>query len=413
MLPLTKVTAKINLERGRKESTMIQKLRCRSAWIAFFGALLLLPSISALAKEGLSPASEVPFTQVTVDADPVERPWYKMVGDVTGDGLPDIVIGGMKGPLLAYIAPDWKKHEIAEGGWDGVNGEIADLDGDGDQDVVMGGVLWFENPGTVKQAWTSHQIEKLRLHDIEIADLNADGRLDVIGRDQSAFGRAGNKIVLYYQQNGQKWDRQEIECPHGEGLELGDLDGDNDPDIVIGALWYENPGKPQARWKQHRYTSQWTEPDAKVELADLNADGRPDIVLTPAELKKETYKISWYEAPKSGETSEDWTEHVVVDSIECVIHALGVGDMDNDGDIDFAYAAMHQGQSPTEVVVMLNQEHGTAWQKQVLSEHGSHDIVVADIDADNDLDVVGANHGGDKHGVELWRNETVTPSPGK
>ncbi len=68
-------------------------------------------------------------------------------------------------------------------------------------------------------------------------------------------------------------------------------------------------------------------------------------------------------------------------------------------------AEMHQGRDPDEVSVLLNENHGASWRKQVLSNRGSHDIIVADMDRDGDLDIVGANHGG-IHPLEMWRNET-------
>ncbi len=346
---------------------------------------------------------DVPFVQVTIDANPPHNPWYKMVGDITGDGFKDIVVGGSKGPLIAYVYPTWKKIQIADGGWQGVNGEIADLDGDGDEDIVMGGIVWFENPAPQNRPWRRKHIDSLQAHDIEIADLDGDGRLDVVARDQSAFGMKGNRIYIYHQPKKDQWHRRDIDCPHGEGLRLGDIDMDGDADIVIANRWFQNPHNMTDRWVERRYTSQWTEPDAKVEIADINGDQRPDIVLTPAELREETHAVCWYEAPTDAK-SPDWTQHVIVASIECVIHSLGVGDLDDDGDIDVAIAEMHQGEDPDEVIVLLNNNQGNSWSRQVLSEGGSHDIVVSDIGDDNDLDIVGANHGG-VHPLELWRND--------
>ena len=60
-----------------------------------------------------------------------------------------------------------------------------------------------------------------------------------------------------------------------------------------------------------------------------------------------------------------------------------------------------------EVLLYLNVSGGEKWTRQVLSTKGSHDIVLTDIGGDGDLDIVGANHGGDYQNVELWENLTA------
>lgn len=56
--------------------------------------------------------------------------------------------------------------------------------------------------------------------------------------------------------------------------------------------------------------------------------------------------------------------------------------------------------------MLVNGGSGLNWSKQVLSTRGSHDLVVADLDGDGDLDIVGANRAGE-HPLEWWRNDST------
>jgi len=361
-------------------------------------------------------ADDLSIRLVTIDKQPPEMPYSKIAADFNGDGLPDIAIGGAKGPLVWYAYPTWTKRLIAEGGYETVEGESADIDGDGDQDIVMGGIVWYENPGTMNQStkrpWASHRVAQLRAHDIEVGDLDRDGKLDIVTRDQSSFGNpSGNKFHVWKQQTPDNWSGFEVECPHGEGIKLGDLDRDGDLDVIIAARWYENTGNILGPWTEHFYSTLWRHADTEVQCSDLNNDGRPDIVLTPAELMGGIYHISWFEAPEDAK-KPDWREHVIEEVQETVVHSLGVADMNNDGKPDVVIAEMHQGVDPDEVRVYLNQGGGLTWMMEVLSTTGSHDIVLVDIGADGDIDIVGANHAGSFQMVQLWENLTSITEDG-
>ena len=362
-------------------------------------------------------ADELSVRRVTIDKQPPERPYAKIVADFSGDGLPDIAIGGAKGPLVWYAYPTWKKRLVAEGGYQTVEGEAADIDNDGDQDIVMGGIVWYENPGAMDQPadqpWMAHRVAQVRTHDVEVGDLDGDGKLEIVTRGQSSFSNpSGNRFHVWKQRTPDKWSSLEIKCPHGEGIKLSDLDRDGDLDVVIGTRWYENTGDIlKGPWTEHVYSTLWKHADTEVQCHDLNNDGRLDIVLTPAELKGGIYRISWFEAPEDAKTP-NWLEHVIEQVQETVVHALCVADMNNDDKPDVVIAEMHQGADPDEVRVYLNQGGGLTWTKQVLSTTGSHDIVLADIGADGDVDIVGANHAGSFQAVQLWENLTSTTGKG-
>ena len=347
------------------------------------------------------------FEHVTIDPEGPLDVWLKAVGDLNGDGRPDLIAGGVtKGGLVWYENPGWKKHVIAATGAFSTDGEVVDMDGDGDLDVVAittKQILWFENPN-----WTVHPIADIEVHDIEVADLDGDGRPDIVGRNQGAFRKLGGTALhILRMESPSTWKHRRLEIPDGEGILLADVDRDGDQDVVVERQWLENPGDILGgQWAFHEYGPGWSHPHTFIAAGDLNGDQRLDIVLVPSEKAGGAYRISWFEAPADPKAGP-WREHIIDASVETVHHFVGVADFDLDGSADVATARMHQGKSP-EISVYVNRGAGAKWDKQVVAPTSSHSMRIVDVDGDGRPDLYGANWRG--HAIDLWRN--VTPQSG-
>ena len=341
----------------------------------------------------------------------------KAVGDLDGGGAPDLVVCGRGGPLVWYQNPSWTRRTLSTatgpaGSSTGI--AIADVDGNGSPDVVLANGIWFANPrpggDAVLDAWAPHLIDAAVAHDVALANLDDDQDLDVVKRHQ---GAAGNVIRVFRQDGIDQWTERMIPAPVGEGLALADLDADGDIDIAISSIWYENDGDPiSGDWTVHTYSTSYTHAAVVVKVGDIGGSSRPDIVLSPAEAEGGTYRLSWFEA--AADPKGIWTEHVLVDSIEAVVHSLVVADFDRDGRGDVAYAEMHQGADPDEVVVLLQTTLG-AFTVIPVSSVGSHLMTSGDLDRDGRIDLFGANHdtqqAPDGAEARIWLNRLPVPEP--
>ena len=348
--------------------------------------------------------------------------WLKAAGDLNGDGRTDLVVGGAEGGgLVVYFNeyPQWRRELVDATRAFSTDGEVADMDGDGRNDIIAithkpSSVLWYQN---TLDGWVVHSIVTNTWHDIEVADLDGDGLLDVVGRNQKEWpaGKdAGNKLYICWQRREGThvvWDQTTLDCPPGEGLLLADIARDGRRDIVINQRWYENRGKRQ--WTEHVYAADtaWSHPNTFIAAGDINGDGRRDLVLSPSELQGGRYKVSWFEAP-ADPRSGPWTEHVIVTNVETVLHFVGAADFDGDGRVDVVTAHMTQGVDPDDVTLFLNRGSSRegawvdAWKPNVLSVDGSHSMRILDADGDGRPDLFGANwraNKKDEH-VKLWLN---------
>ncbi len=339
------------------------------------------------------------FTEQIIDRDAPQDLWMKTIGDINSDGKTDILVGGhATGGIVAYLAPEWNKMIICDTLKISTDAEICDLDNNRSSDIVAitdKGLMWLSAPG-----WELHVIDSVALHDIEIGDFDKDGLIDIVGRDQAEWG-TGDTLYIYHQKPQGKWSKYKQVIINGEGLKSADVNGDARPDIIVNGFWLENTGDIQ-NWKQHQFSDTWDWRNTYIDVADFNNDGSPDIILSPSELAGHYYHVSWFESPKN--PARLWKEHIVIDTIETVIHFVGAADFNLDGKMDFMLSHMQQGADPDEVAVYY-QGKANRWNKEVLSNGGCHSMRLFDCDGDGDIDAFGGNWR--ENVVKMWVNETV------
>lgn len=347
----------------------------------------------------------IPFKHVVID----ERPPggddcctdVAALGDINGDGYLDVLIGSEHANsdgLVWYAYPEWSRYPIADGDFS-TDGEVADVDGDGDADVVVSSsalisILWYENKGdpTRKENWQPHLIGVGFAHDLAVGDIDGDGRVDVVIKQ---LGEGSLKWFQAPVDRTTAWAERVVEQFDGEGVDLGDIDGDGDLDIASSHVWYENLSSAGDQWQKHEIVSDWR-PDTRTIIADINQDGRQDIVLSSSEHRE---RLAWFENP-------DWTEHRVARGTFYGVHSLEVADFDNDGAPDIFMAEVHRSWMK-QILVFRNQGQGSAWERVPLGMTGSHNARAGDIDQDGDIDIVGKNYAGASRPLDLWQNMTI------
>ncbi len=163
-----------------------------------------------------------------------------------------------------------------------------------------------------------------------LVDLDRDGDLDfVLG------GRPSKPSQLYWFefQGPDRWVRHLVGTNYLSDVGLAALDVDRDgwTDLVCSGVWYRNPGKPREQPFERLLFDPKATGAHDVLAADIDGDGKADIVMMGDE-RTALNGLCWYSiAP---DPKQPWTRHPIGPPVHGALMPHGVADLDGDGDLD-------------------------------------------------------------------------------
>ena len=279
-----------------------------------------------------------------------------------------------------------------------------DIDNDGDTDIMSledvdhvleGTADIYHNDGnglfTLSSADT-FLTTTLRPFAGELVDMNGDGNLDlVVGGDKGASATLTGGVAIYVGDGTggftEVWSDSLGSNAQVDGVEVGDIDGNGSLDLV--AVGFISGGESIHVCLNTGLNAYLCSPVASVTswaldavLVDLDSDDDLDLAVAFVGAFDGEIRIFLN------------TGGVLIDTGQSILagypFGIAAGDLDGDGDVDLAVG--NQGSVPNQV--LFNDGIGTFTDSgQSLGAEATNDVVLGDIDRDCDLDLIAINEG--------------------
>ena len=335
------------------------------------------------------------------------------IGDLTGDGMKDIVSG-----RYFYRNPGgdmtgrWPRVDLGKN-VDAIL--IVDVDTDEFGDIIaqaLPEVYWLEAKDRLANEWTARRIGSAP----KTSHVNSQGFTlgQIVRGGRPEIVLAAEDGIYYFEipdePERRQWPRTHVTTEaYDEGLDVADIDADGAPDIVAGngeeyVAWWKNPGNGQGNWPRFIFGTTAPHPADRIKARDINGDGRIDVVVTEERYpgKEPDANLWWFEQPEDPK-AKNWARHHVI--TEYSLNNLDVADFDRDGDFDIV-TNEHKGKS-LKLQIFENDGQGHFTERLIDQGKESHlGTQAADLDHDGDLDLVSIAW--DKpEDLHVWRNDAV------
>jgi len=427
------------------------------------GIFLTMPSEAA---SSLSSRYSVPWTRHTITAVSIGADGVDL-RDINGDGLADVTTAWEEGGVVtvslhppAGIDPrdPWPTTIVASNVRGVEDAKFADIDGDGRVDVVSasdGGkkvYIHFDDSMPETSSWTTVTIGSSLGHNrwmqVSSADIDGDGNLDIVAG--SRVGTAENPAVIAWFRNpGSDLVRDGSAWTYNEMTKAGwtmsvisiDADGDGDPDTVISdRASYREPDN-SVSWSL--YGARWIETvrhdnapptfvNHPIEIAgscktctpgdemfatvfDFDGDGVPDIIDGTSSSNRPN-RVAIHLNLGAWGPPVTWSNDFVPAPIGTGHYqAVAAGDIDGDGLIDLVVSTWEANSLPPSPLTGVYWERNLGnglWEQEELSGPAGtkyDNVVLYDVDGDGDMDVIDTEQV-ENQGVIWFENPGFAPA---
>ncbi|MCU0449828.1 MAG: VCBS repeat-containing protein [Bernardetiaceae bacterium] len=349
------------------------------------------------------------------------------IADLNRDGLPDIILAcrQVAPAVVAYVrkGASWERHVIeAEFLTVEAGGATADIDQDGDLDIVFGGdwqsnaVWWWENPHPNQDPntpWKRFLIKNEganQHHDQVFGEFKDKGKL------QLAFWNQGAK-TLYLAEVPQNpkagpWAYRALltgesggQMAYPEGTAKADIDGDGREDLLAGNLWFKyNPTTDT--FTPIRFGAE----GGRLGVAKFKPGRYPQIVVAPGDGKGQLMLYTCHGQP---DRPADWQGQDIGQREMRHSHTLEIADLNGDGHLDIFCAEMAKWSEKqtepdnpaAEALIFYGDGQGGFRKTVFLTGFGFHEGRVADLDGDGDQDIVSKPYNWKAPRLDIWLQE--------